>query len=406
MPDEPQGLGVVVAAGNLPATVSGLLASVRPEWQHRSLIERVKRILPIDPSSACQRLLNAAFHDLRQKVVIAGIDLAQQAAASNKLPPISKAEDVLESYSTTNVLDLAYRIGILSRPEWRRLQRAYEIRKDLEHEDDQYEAQPEDCFYIFKTSIEIVLAREPLEVLRVADVETLIQQPDRVAPSADLLSDYERAPESRQVDIAEFLVRTALKENEPDVVRQNAIETLRKVRGVMRNTVKIELGKRFEDRLKRNPLSVAQAKVATAGGFMVFLKQRQRREFFEAFAQRLWKIPYRWTSNDQHRDILVELEDVGGLAVCPPCEARQKIVLWGALCYLGEPGKYGTWGRNREVFYSNSGAWRIESLMKTGGSDIKADLEGLAQNSAIQAAVQNKAIARRYEALLDLVETL
>ena len=44
-------------------------------------------------------------------------------------------------------------IGILNRPEWRRLQRAYEIRKDLEHEDDQYEAQPEDCFYIFCATV-------------------------------------------------------------------------------------------------------------------------------------------------------------------------------------------------------------------------------------------------------------
>src|SRR5213596_611206 len=120
MSDQTRELGLV-RTGNLPASVTGLLASIRPEWQHRSLIERVKRILPIDPSSACQRLLNAAFHDLRQKVVIAGIDLAQQAAVSNKLPTISKAEDVLETYSTTNILDLAYRIGILSRPEWRRL---------------------------------------------------------------------------------------------------------------------------------------------------------------------------------------------------------------------------------------------------------------------------------------------
>src|SRR5438876_6834397 len=93
------------------------------------------------------------------------------------------------------------------------------------------------------------------------------------------------------------------------------------------------------------------------------------------------------------------------LQVCPPGEARRKIILWATLCYLGEPGRYGTYGRNREVFYSNSGAWRVADLIKAGGQEIKADLEGLADDAAIKAATQTKAIARRFEALLDLVET-
>ncbi len=404
----------LVAAAEVlaPAGVDGLLAKIRPEWQDKSLIQRVRRLLPIDPSSACQRLLNAAFHDLKQKVVIAGIDLAQQASAANGLPAVNKSEDILENYSTTNLLDLAYRIGLLSRPEWRRLQRAYEIRKDLEHEDDQYEAQPEDCFYVFKTSIDIVLSREPLEALRVSDVEELIQQPGHVTPSPDFLSDYKRAPESRQFDIAEYLVRTALwcarpsKDGEPDLVRQNAIEVLRKIRPFMRNPVRIDLGKRLEERLKRKPLSLslAQAKVAAAGGFIVYLKQRERRQFFEEFAERLWKIPYQWKSHDSHRDILIELDDVGGLAACPASEARRRIVLWAALCYMGEPGGYGYYGRNREVFYSNGGAWRFGDLVRAAGSEIKADLEAAADNPQVKAAVQNKAVARCFEALLDLVE--
>src|SRR5687767_13926162 len=65
-----------------------LLAQIRPEWQSKSLIERVNKLLPVDPSSACQRLFNAAIQDLRQKILVAGIDLAKEAAERNKLPPI------------------------------------------------------------------------------------------------------------------------------------------------------------------------------------------------------------------------------------------------------------------------------------------------------------------------------
>ncbi len=53
---------MVIASG-----VDKLLAQIRPEWQAKSLIRRVKNLLVVDPSSACQRLLNAAIHDLREK---------------------------------------------------------------------------------------------------------------------------------------------------------------------------------------------------------------------------------------------------------------------------------------------------------------------------------------------------
>ena len=126
-----------------------LLPQIREEWQARKLIHRVSKLLLVDPSSACQRLLNATVHDLREKIHIAGLDIASEAAKQNKLPTVGRAED-LEHYTTMNILQLAYRMGLLTRTAWRRLLRAYDIRKDLEHEDDEYEANEADCLYIFQ----------------------------------------------------------------------------------------------------------------------------------------------------------------------------------------------------------------------------------------------------------------
>jgi hypothetical protein len=100
-------------------TASGadiLLEQIRPAWKAKSLIERVKRLVSVDPSSACQRLFNAAVHDLREKILVVGLDLAREAATVHKLPSVTKAEDILDAYSTSNILDLAYYIGLLSRP--------------------------------------------------------------------------------------------------------------------------------------------------------------------------------------------------------------------------------------------------------------------------------------------------
>jgi len=47
--------------------ISGMLNSIRPIWKGRKLIQRVEKLLPVDPSSACQRLFNTSIHDLKEK---------------------------------------------------------------------------------------------------------------------------------------------------------------------------------------------------------------------------------------------------------------------------------------------------------------------------------------------------
>lgn len=145
-----------------------LLLKIRPQWQAKDLIQRVTRLLSVDPSSACQRIFNACIHDLKEKIVIAGLDIAAEAARQHKLPTIGRPEDV-ENLSVSNTITLSYRMGLLSHPEWRRLLRVYDIRRDLEHEDDQYEASIEDCFYIFKTCIEVVLSRDAVHLLKLTE---------------------------------------------------------------------------------------------------------------------------------------------------------------------------------------------------------------------------------------------
>ena len=184
--------------------VPNLLSHIRPQWRSKDLIERVRRLLPVDPGSACQRLLNAAIHDLREKIVLAGIDIAKEAAIQAKLPPISSDEDI-EHYSTSNVIHLCYRMGLLNRPEWRRVTRCYEIRRDLEHEDNEYEAGVEDCIYIFKTCIEVILAKDPVQLLRIRDIKELIDQPKAAIPLRSLLDDYEKAPLPRQEEIFQLI---------------------------------------------------------------------------------------------------------------------------------------------------------------------------------------------------------
>ncbi len=381
--------------------IDSLLAKIRPDWQAKELIVRVKKLLPVDTSSACQKLLNAAIWDLREKIVRAGIDIATESASLNKLPPVKRVEDILEGYSTFNILELSYRMGLLDRSDWKRLQRAYDIRRDLEHEDNEYVAQIEDVVYIFRSAIEIVLARDPMELLRVDDAKELIEAPVNVSPSQDFIRDHAKAPDPRQIEILQYLVNSSLDSKVADVIRQNAIEALRVLQAVTNNTVKIQLGREFQDRAKRKLLTMAEAKVTFAAGFLPYLKLRQIEAFFEDFYKKLEQIGHAWDQHTKHGEILDDLEDIGGLLVCPE-GSRKKILLWMTLCYMGEPGGYGYYGWNRKVFFSNVAAPRIIRMIQAANSIVVTELAELRKDPHVKLASTNTDVAARFDQLLAL----
>jgi hypothetical protein len=90
----------------------------------------------------------------------------------------------------------------------------------LEHEDDEYEAEAEDILYIFKSCIEIVLSRDPIQLLKVDDVRDLVTAQTSAVPSPELYREFELAPHPRQREIVEFLANTALETDNADLVRQ------------------------------------------------------------------------------------------------------------------------------------------------------------------------------------------
>jgi len=89
-----------------------------------------------------------------------------------------------------------------------------------------------------------------------------------------------------------------------------------------------------------------------------------------------------------------------------PDDVRGHVVKWLTLCYLGEPGGYGDYGRQRRVFYGNSAAAVIEELFAARRDAVRPVLDELANNTHIKRACTNKDVARRYQELLDLVMRL
>jgi len=378
------------------------LLQIRPYWQAKNLIQRVEKLLVVDPSSACQRIFNACIHDLKEKIIIAGLDIASEAAKQNRLPTISKQEDV-ENFSSTRILELAYYMGLLTRPEYRKLTRVYDIRKDLEHEDDEYEAGIEDCFYIFKTTIEIVLSRDPVHLLKLTDVKDIVENPTPVSLSNTVISDYKSAPIPRQLEIFKFLFYSVLNDKHPDIVRQNCYNSIYSLKEFTNKQVILELATDFTQKLDRKTPKLSEARVCNASGILPYLKKVNLIEFFKEFYSTMKMNSYGFKSYKQHGELLRNFREVGGLDYCPN-EIISDILEWLVLCYIGEPS-YGIYSSSRKVFYSNVGAPLALEIMEESQKDIFKIIKDLSKKSnQVKYAIQNPYVARRYQEIMDKIQ--
>ena len=399
------GQAIVISPNTEIIQTSGVaraLEEIRPEWQARNLIHRVQRLLPVDPSSACQRLFNASIHDLREKVIVAGLDIAKEAANQHKLPTVEKSEDV-ENYSVSRVLDLAYRMGILSRPDWRRMLRVYDIRKDLEHEDDEYEAEIQDCVYVFTTCIDVVLSKDAVQLIKLTDIKEIVEQPSPTTLTDSVLTEYGHAPEPRQIEISKLLISYSLDPKQSDIVRQNCYNAILSLQSLTHKGVKLAMAENMVSRIKRNVPDLAQIRVSLGAGILPYLKKTQLKAFFSEYYGSMKNVSYRWTQHSRHGELLRNLEEVGGIEFCPD-ELMDDFLEWLVMCFIGEPGGYGRMGSNRRVFYSDVGAPIALRILQSATKLEFARLERLRKKSGlVRTACQNEFVQRRFERILDVV---
>ncbi|MBI2848478.1 MAG: hypothetical protein HYX83_04815 [Chloroflexi bacterium] len=383
--------------------VEQYLARVRPEWQAMPLVGRVKRLLPVDPSSACQRLLNAAGHDLRSKIRYLGLDLAKDVANTFGLPRVNNDED-LEDYPTARLYDLAFRLGLLNRAEWRRMNRAYEIRRDLEHEDDEYEATTADLIYIFETAIDVVLSREPVQVIQLQDVNAIVESDAPIQVAQDIIDDYRDAPPQRQAEVFEKVTFWSLDKERPELVRANCSRLLRKIAPITPHSAKIELAKKLEVKIGRHPADIETAQACIISESFPYIHRRQQRSIIDAFLNQFSSVPPHWLRHSEHRELLDNFVSAGGFSACPS-GAEWSIVRWMIEAYVGVPGQSGFYGRNRPVFYSDAAAPRIEAILETAPPNIKIVITTAAQEAATQRLLHIPEQRPRLERLVNITSS-
>lgn len=291
-------------------------------------------------------------------------------------------------------------MGLLARSDWRRVTRCYEIRRDLEHEDDEYEAGIEDLVYIFHTCVDVILSKDPIQLVRLTDFKDLVEQAHSAVPDEALIEDFESAPQPRQEQIAKFLIATALDKAQADLVQQNAYTALGFIAEKIHPHVRTSLGTHLQDKVGRS-MTDRQARVAHISGLMPYIRQAARSAFFDRQFAEMQAVGYDWSAYEKHGDLIRSFEEYGGLSACPD-DQRWKILWWLVLTYIGKPGGRTQFGNIRKVFYSNTAAPLIENVIQKESGSIANLLEQLREENQVKSRLMDQDVARRFDDLIDL----
>jgi hypothetical protein len=172
---------------------------------------------------------------------------------------------------------------------------------------------------------------------------------------------------------------------------------------VTQKPVTLKLVEMFQDKVGRRGLDRRRARVAIAAGVMPYLKRSDRTTFYEQIFAQMAKVGTHWTGYREHGELLRSFAEVGGLRYCPEKIQRQ-ILKWLVLLFLGEPGGRTIYGNIRHVFYSNTGAPFAYDLIRDAREIIAPALREIAADRDVRDACEDKYVAKRWQALLDVVE--
>ncbi|MFC1862644.1 PAS domain S-box protein [Thermodesulfobacteriota bacterium] len=145
-----------------PLHLSKILDGIRPSWKTRNLVSRVERLFDIDLNSACQRLFNAAIQDLREKILLTGVESIHKTTTLHDLPPISNDQS-LKYYPILNLIELAHVLDLLSGEERKSILQCSRIFCDLAQENDE-EVDARDILFLFKACVTCLLDKESVQI--------------------------------------------------------------------------------------------------------------------------------------------------------------------------------------------------------------------------------------------------
>lgn len=366
-------------------------------------LNKIKLLLMVDPGIAAQKLFNTGMSELKSKIKLWGLKEISEIAVQKGLPKISNDEELL-NYKTRDLIKLSGVLGITNLANTSRLDIAYDMRNLIEHEDSHYEATNEEVQFIFKVITESILTVEVIEPVSIVEIQELIDSAEQLTKIDEyLIEKFESSAAFRQLQVLERIISVALDSNKPDIVRTNAYNLLLVFRNYVKTETRMGLVEKFITApSKRKEFNILTAKVYSAIGILPYVSKSNLRKLFESLIEKMEATNPHWDRGFEHVKVLSIFEDINYFSVCPE-DLLFRALLWMCTLYVGTLGGYGTYGRNRSVFYSDSGARYVKKILFNSKARFVNHVTDLKKNPNIISRLKTNDIKDRFNEFVELI---
>lgn len=388
---------------NIVAPKMSNIPQITEELYNR--LEKIAAILLVDPGMAAQKMFNVGIAELKIKIKTWGLKEISEIAVQKGLPKIATEEELM-SYKTRDIIKLSGVLGILNPANKSRLDMAYDMRNLIEHEDSHYEATDEEVQFIFKVVIDYILSIEVIEPVSVSEIQDLINSAEQVTKIDETLTEkFESSAVFRQVQVLERLINVALDIEKADIVRANAYNLIIIFRNYVKTEARMNLVEMFITAPKtKKEFNPQTAKVYDAIGILAYVSKASMRGLYNELIVEMEKTNVYWDHYPAHVRILSKFEGIGYFKYCPE-NLLMRALTWMAELYIGTPGNYGHYGRNRSVFYSDSGVRYVEDIIENSKDQFIDYAEKLRKEKNIVSRLKNNDIRQRLDKFIELINS-
>ncbi|MDY0138223.1 MAG: hypothetical protein RBR50_00805 [Candidatus Izemoplasmatales bacterium] len=368
-------------------------------------LHKISAILLVDPGMAAQKMFNVGISELKTKIKTWGLKEISEIAVQRGLPKISNEEELI-NYKTRDIIKLSGIVGILTNANKSRLDLAYDMRNLIEHEDSHYEATNEEVQFIFSVVIDAILSVEIIEPISVTEIQELINSAEKLTRiDESLIEKYESSATFRQVQVLERLINVALDESKADIVRTNAFNLLQVFRNYVKTEARMQLVEKFITApISKKKIDIQTVKVFNAIGIVAYVSKSTMRTVYEKLISEVEKTSVNWNFYSDHIRVLSVFEDIGYFKYCPE-NLLYRILIWMAELYIGTPGGYGYYGRNRKVFYSDAGVDYVQEIVANSKELFIPYMSELLKDAKLLQKTKNQYIKERLNNFIDLINS-
>lgn len=156
--------------------------------------------------------------------------------------------------------------------------------------------------------------------------------------------------------------------------------------------------------VNKKKISIQTIKVFSAIGIIAYVSKSTMRMVYEKLIIELEQTKTYWDNYNEHIRILSIFEDIDYFKYCPE-NLLFRALSWMAQLYIGTPGGYGFYGRNRKVFYSDAGVDYVEDIIKNSKELFVPYVIELRKDPKISSKAKNNDIKERLNKFIDLINS-